>query len=332
MSSQKYSKTRWKIDSDRVTVYPYGVFYVFTIIIAILSSGLLFLYFHYQRSATIGNSLPLVFLILLMVVLFWLFGNTYLEFDSSKGRMRKMLFGFLPTRIIPFEKLEGINLVNIAGGSYNYRLFKKDARYGKGIIVSSGYTKNNDPNAIAFVEEVVPIIHGYLSQYTTPADYVAERITSYKFFTEEAGVYNVKNRKIGALLFSLLCFAGGVYFMRLDTYDGTIPQIIIVAVMILLGFVFIYAAFTKISFDPVAQTVSRTGPVSYWNREYPMSAFTGIQTLRRSVNFVYTSTEVKMYFDMPDKKGYQQMLTVATLRRSSDIDRFVKEVYQIMGI
>jgi hypothetical protein len=95
MSLKSLSKTRWKIDPDRVIIYPYGVFYVFTAIIAVLFTGLLLLYINYQNT-TLSESLPFIFLLLLIVVLFWGYAATHIEFDNGKGRMRKMLMGFIP--------------------------------------------------------------------------------------------------------------------------------------------------------------------------------------------------------------------------------------------
>ncbi|OKS87456.1 hypothetical protein RG47T_2917 [Mucilaginibacter polytrichastri] len=37
-----------------------------------------------------------------------------------------------------------------------------------------------------------------------------------------------------------------------------------------------------------------------------------------------------MYFDVPNKNGKQDLFTVSSLRKSADIDRFIKELYQIM--
>lgn len=197
MSLKSLSKTRWKIETNHVTVYPYGVFYLFTAVIAVLFTGLLLIYMNYQH-AGIGESLPFMLLLLLIVILFWGFAATYIEFDLGKARMRKMLMGFIPVNTIPLSKLQGINSVSNMAGSYNYRLFEKNSRFGKGIVVSSGYTKTDDPNAIAFVEEAVPVIHSYLDQYDTPADNVKEKITSFRFFTQQGDTYTIKNKKIGA--------------------------------------------------------------------------------------------------------------------------------------
>lgn len=330
MSLKSLSQTRWRIEPNRVTIYPYGVFYTFAGIMAVLLSGLLVLYVKYQNT-TVSESLPLLLVILLIVVLFWSFAATYIEFDNQNARMRKMFMGFLPTTTISFAKLQGINLVSNMGGSYNYRLFQKDSRYGKGIIVSSGYTKNDDPNAIAFVEDTVPVIHGYLDLHDTPGDYIAEPISSFRFFNQESSNYTVKNKKVGAIIFGLMFLVVGFYLLTLQT-DGILVKVVIVAATLFLAAIFFNAAYTKIIFNTSAQAIQRSGPINYFNKSYPFTSFAGIQTVRRSMNFIYIGTDINMYFDLPDKNGKQDLLTVSTFRRSANIDRFIKEMHQIMGI
>ncbi|GGI51661.1 hypothetical protein GCM10011425_28730 [Mucilaginibacter galii] len=330
MSLKSISKTRWKIETDRVTVYPYSVFYLFTAIIAVLFTGLLLIYMNYQH-AGIGESLPFVLLLLLIVVLFWGFAATYIEFDLGKARMRKMLMGFIPVNTIPLSKLQGINSVSNMAGSYNYRLFEKNSRFGKGIIVSSGYTKADDPNAIAFVEEAVPIIHGYLDQYDTPADNVKEKITSFRFFTQQGDTYTIKNKKIGAIIFGLFFLAIGIVLLNVET-NGILAKVFIVVFTVFLAVIFFNAAYTKIALNTTTKTISRTGLAKFLNRSHHFVAFAGIQTVRRSLNFIYIGTDVNLYFEVAGKNGKQDIITIISLKKSADIERFVEELYQIMEI
>jgi hypothetical protein len=329
MSLKALTKTRWKIEPDRVTVYPYGTFYILAAVLAILFSGILFLYMKYQNT-TVTESLPLVFFLLILVVLFWSFAATYVEFDNARGQARKMVMGFLPTATISFAKLQGIDAVSNMAGSYNYRLFQRDDRYGKGIVVSTGYTKNDDPNAIAFVSEAVPVIHGFLDQHGSPTGDVTEPITVYKFFDEKHGKYSIKNKKAGAIIFSLFFFGLGVWLFNAPA-NSAIMMAMMTLLMFFLGFVFINAAFTTITFDPANQMIRRTGLLKFLNREYHFGAFAGVQTVRHTVNLIYTRTSVNMYFEVPSKKK-QDVITVASLRRSKNIDRFVRELYAIMEI
>ncbi|GAA4919100.1 hypothetical protein [Mucilaginibacter defluvii] len=331
MSLKSLAKTRWKIEPDRVLIYPIGVFYIFVPIMAVLGTGLLFLYMHYQN-VSITDSLPIVLLILLIVILFWGAANTYIEFDNRRGRMRKLFMGFLPTKTIPFAELHGIDVVSgIATGSYNYSLYRKKSRYGKGIIVSSAYTRSDDPNAIAFVEEAVPVIHGYLDKHDSPADFVAEPITSYKYFEQTGGTYVVKSNKIGALITGIILLGAGLWLFTVPT-DNFLAILICIALFFLFGLVFLNAAFTRLIFDPQAGTVKRTGLFKFFHKEYNFVNFAGIQTIRHTVNLIYVRTSVNLIFVVPEKNNKEVPFTVASLFREKSIDRFIKEFYSIMDI
>jgi len=329
MSLKSLTKTRWKIEPDRVVIYPYGLFYIFAPIMAVFSAGLLFLYTYYQN-VTIAESLPLVLLALLVVVLMWGAANTYIEFDNRQGRMRKMLLGFIPTVTIPFAELQGISAVSlITTGSYNYNVFRKNARHGKGVVVSSSYTRNDDPNAIAFVNEPVPIIHGYLDLYDQPEDFVREPITAFKYFKQQGAAYVIKQNKIGSLIFGFIFIGIAIWLFTIPT-DSLLAIILCIALFLLFGLVFINAAFTQLIFNPQAQTVERTGLFRFLNKHYSFANFAGVQTVRHTMNFIYVRTSVNLFFELPDKNGKQDTLTVASLFKGRSVDRFIEEFYQIM--
>ncbi|WP_295771632.1 hypothetical protein [uncultured Mucilaginibacter sp.] len=330
MSFKSLAKTRWRIEPERVIIYPTGVFYIFVPIMAILGIGLLYMYTSTQN-VSISQSMPIVLLILLIVVLFWGAANTYIEFDNRQARMRKMFMGFIPTKNIPFAQLHGIDVVSgITTGSYNYSLFRKNSRYGKGIVVSSAYTKNDDPNAIAFVEEAVPIIHGYLEKYDSPADFVSEPITSYKYFELKGNVYAVKSNKIGALITGIVLIGIGLWLFTIPA-DSLIAILFCIGLLFLFGVVFINAAFTQFLFDPQNGTVKRTGLFSFLHKEYSFVNYAGIQTIRHTVNLIYVRTSVNLIFVLPEKNNKEVPLTVASLFREKSIDRFIKEFYSIMN-
>lgn len=329
MSLKSLAKTRWKIESDRVSIYPQGVFYIFVPIMAVFGIGILFVYTHYQN-VSVTESLPILLIILLIVVFFWGAANTYIEFDNRQGRMRKLFMGFIPTKSIPFAELHGIEVVSgISTGSYNYSLYRKKSRYGRGIIVSSAYTRNDDPNAVAFVEEAVPIIHGYLDQHDSPADFVVEPITSYKYFEQKGEAYVIKSNKIGALIIGIILLGAGLWLFTVPA-DSLFAILICIALCFLFGLVFINAAFTKLIFDPQAGTVKRTGLFSFLHKEHSFQNFAGIQTIRHTVNFIYVRTSVNLIFSVPEKNNKEVPFTVASLYREKSIDHFIKEFYSIM--
>lgn len=330
MSLKSLSKTRWKVEPDRVVIYPYGLFYIFAAIMAVLSVGLLYVYTRYENKP-ITASTPLLILAVVIVALFVGYASTYIEFDNRSGKMKKLLMGFLPVVNVPFSKLQGINPVSNTAGGYNYRLFRKNARYGKGIVVSSGYSKNDDPNAIAFVDEAVAVVHGYLDQHDSPADFTAPTITSYKYFEQDGSVYAIKTKKAGALIFALF-FLGLAAWMFTVPVESLLATLLIIAFLLLFGLVFINAAFTKIVFDPYNKTVKRTGLFSFFNKQYDFSNFAGIQTIRHSMNFIYVRTSINLYFEVPGKNGKQEMFTIGSHYRSKSVERFIQEFYQVMAL
>ncbi len=328
MPSTSRYKTHWEVQPDRVVIYPYRVFKTVAAVIAVFFAGIYFVYLRYQNYG-INAQLPLAIFLVVIVLLFWGYGATHIEFDNSTGRMRKLLMGFLPVANIPFSELQGINTVSNVSGGYNYRVFRKNARYGKGIVVSSGYHKNDDENAVAFVNEAVTTIHGYLGGHRSPADNVPEYITTYKYFDQREGVYVVKNKKIGAIIIGVIFLAIGGVILTSDTNTVT-SKVVIVGIMVLIAGVFINAAFTNVTFDTSAQLIQRKGPLGMLDRRYAFRDFVGIQTLRRSTNLVYTGTDVNMCFNVPEKANKQEVFAISTLRRSSDIERLVQEIHQIM--
>lgn len=328
MSLKSLSKTRWSLEPQRVVIYPYGVFYIFTLVFALFATGLFLVYVTYQNT-TFAESLPFVLFLLLIVAIFWGHAGTYVEFDHSKGHMRKMFLGFIPATTTPLSKLQGINVVSNMAGSYNYRLFRKDSRYGKGLVVSCGYTKSNDPNALAFVEEAVPLIHQFLDQYDTPADYVKVPLTSYRFFTQEGPVFTVKNAKAGAIVIGLFFIAIGISMLALQT-NGLLAKVVIIAIMLGIGFIFFNAAYTETTFNTDTQLLERRGWIKAFNKRYHFGAFAGLQTVRQSFNFVYTGTSINMYFLVPGKADRQDVFAIASFRKSAQVERFVDELHQIM--
>lgn len=331
MSLKQLSKTRWKLETDRVTLYPFGLFFILSAVLGVIFTGIMLVYVMYSNP-TSSESISLFIFLLLITVLIWGSGNTYIEFDNRRGVMRKKLMGFIPVSTLPFNRLQGITPVTNVGGGYNYRMFKKDDRFGKGVTVSSGYAKNNDPNAIAFVEEAVPVIHAYLDQHDVLSDRTApEPIKAYKYFVEKDGVFFIKTKPVAAVLFGLF-FIGVAYWLFNTPTVSAITTTIMMLFMLAMGLVFINAAFTKFSLDPLQQIIRRKGLAGFLNKQYHFNEYAGIQTVRHTVNFIYARTSINMNFYAANKNGKREMLTVASLRRGKSIDRFLRELDQIIQV
>lgn len=336
MTFRSLTQTRWKIEPDRVTLFPNGFSYVLSVILAIALAGILLIFSRYMNES-IGGSLPLVLLLLFVVVLFWAHGNTYVVFDGQLQRMQKKLMGLIPVTTVPFHDLQGIQVVtSLLYGGYNYRAFTKANRYGKGTTVSSGYSRADDPNALALIHSVLPAIyklmntHEDLSAAATPP----EPITQYRYFTGHPGNYTLKKNKPAGILIGLALLGLGIYMMIDSPFFADLDSFrrgIILLFLLVCGPAIILAVFTRIVFDPQRQTVSRISPVGLGNRQYQFSEFTGFQTIRRSINFIYSGTDVHMYF-APAGQSKEVALVLRSFRNPHKIDRFVAEVQQIMQV
>jgi hypothetical protein len=331
MSIKSLVQTRWKLEPDRVTIYPYGLCYILSAVLAVLFSGLLFVYLKYQNSS-LNDAFPLVFILLLIVVLFWCFAGTSIEFDNISGTMRKKLMGFLPITSIPFSKLQGISPVSNLYGSYKYRLFRKDAKYGKGILVSSAYTKNEDPNAISFVEEAATTIHQYLDAYVLPTDYISAPITTYKYFAEQGDKFLLKKNKIGSTILGLILLGVGIHELMPGAWLGNelaIGRIFMLAFLIVGGGAIFLAGYTQVTFDVIHRTLERKSPIGLGNRIYSFDDFNGIQTIRRSMNFIYSGTDVQLFF-LQRGTDKEEAIVLQSFNKSSNVERFIQEVNSIM--
>ncbi len=93
------SKTRWKIESDRITIQPFGLQFILAGVLGVIFLGL-FIVTKALGQTNFGSATIVIFLILVLG-LFMLNGFTYIVFDRSAGTMTKLLFGFIPVTRTP---------------------------------------------------------------------------------------------------------------------------------------------------------------------------------------------------------------------------------------
>ena len=321
MSMNSLRKTRWKTEPRSISVFPYGVFYILSFFFA-LAFGVFFFLNNAPQAAMISLGVIVAFIAL--------FGSTKVVFDNEKQSMQKKLFGFIPTVSLPFEKMEAINIVRNNVGGYNFRAFRKNDKFGKGTIVSAGYSKDTDKNALAFVDEVIGTVHAWLdnAQVAEPTHHAP--ISSYNFFEVNQTEHVVKKSKIymltGAIAF--LAFAG--YAITHDAVMADSKPFFRYAVIFgsfVLGVLLVAGSFTKIIFDTAGKVV-RVNAV-FRNKEYAFEDFDGFQIVRRSTNMIYTGTDVQIYFRENNNRK-AGMLVLKTFMGTKKIDRFLDETKNIM--
>ncbi|MFW0718574.1 hypothetical protein [Pedobacter sp. N23S346] len=331
MSLKSLSKTRWSIAPDRVTIYPYGLSYILAAVVAIIfAAG----YFFYTRSMqnSMESSMPLLLVLIVIVILFVGWAGTSIEFDINSGIMRKKLMGFLPISSIPFSRIHGISPVSNMMGSYTYRVFKKDNRYGKGILVSCSYGKNDDPNAIAFVDEVITTVHRHLEAHDSPEDFMPQTIENYTFFNVQGGTYTLKKNRIGSIVFGTLLLAIGIHELTPYAWLGhdiNIGRIFFLLFTLIGGPAIILAGFTDITIDKTSRLLTRTNPIGLGNKTYSFDNFNGIQTVRKSTNFIYSGTEVQVYFLKPGTQK-EEAIALQSFFSTRKVERFVAELNSII--
>lgn len=324
MSIKTLIKTRWKIEHDKLTIYPFGMLFIFGVVLGIVFLALIF--------AINATGIPYVFPFLVTLsLLMFAGGYTCIVFDRSTNTMKKLLFGIIPVINKSFDQLYGVNIMRQATGGFNYRIYPKDNKFGKGMVISSYYNKDNDPRAITFNEEVVSRIHSYLDQ-ADPLPPQQEIITEYQYFDESQGIYTLKQPKIGGAILGLIFLAFAVHEMLPTAWLGEKGLLVRYGVAIftfLLAVVFLNSIFMTITFDTRLKIVQKASPLKMGNLKMPFEYFQNFQMIRKTTNGAYTGTEVHMIFQEPDAKHAKTML-VRHVRNTKKIDRFIDEIKNIM--
>lgn len=325
------TKTRWKIEPDKIIIRPYGLLFVLGGVLTLIYAAIFLGFRGIGQESPLGSGTFGLFLIGILF-LFFLGGFTRVVFDRTTGNMQKLLFGFIPVKTIPFEQLHGVNIVTQRTGGYNYRIFTRANKFGKGTIISSGYSKDTDRNAVAFTKEVIPAIHQLLDAQAPLPEQKEEKITSFKHFTEADGVYTLKVNKAGLLVLGFGLLAVGIHECTPAAWItdvNTIGKLIICGFFLACGIAFITRAFTKTSFNTRTRIIEKKSPVGLGSQRHPFEHFINFQTVRRSYNGIYQGTDVHMYFQKSaDAKA--KAMTVSTFRNTQKIERFMQEIHSIM--
>ncbi|MET4083762.1 succinate dehydrogenase hydrophobic anchor subunit [Pedobacter sp. UYP30] len=332
MVTKNILKTRWKVEKNRITLYPTGICFLLGIVLAILFAIIVGI--SVAAKVNFPASPPFMVLLALVVVIFFCFGFNAVEFDNESGIMRKKLMGFITILTVKFEQLYGVKALNNVSGGYSYRMYLKESRYGRGTAVSSGYQKTEDPNAAFFVNEIVPIIHKFLDQHGMLEIQEKSNITNYKYFKEQGKLYKVKNNKIFLLVVGVVLILLGINELLptafLTSFDHD-EKPIIMGIGVFLGLIILLTEIMKVSVDTAIGKVERQNLIGLGKKSYLLKDFMGIKTLRKTMNLAYTGTDIYMHFT-PIRGGQPDALLLITLKKSQEIERFMDELSQILEI
>jgi len=331
MSIKELMKTRWSIERDRITIYPYGWYFVISVIIAVLFIGFTIAVYMLEPYS-MGTAMPILLpLFLVMIVLFFAGGYTNIVFDNNNFTMTKRWMGVVPVVTKSFDQLHGVNVMKQTTGGFNFRIYPRDNKFGKGVAISSYYSKDTHPNCIAFTTEVIPLIHKYLDM-NSPLPVQQEIITEYQYFTESNGVYTYKQRKIGMVIFLIACLALGIHECTpyaYSLYKSDALRIAMIVCPFLFGAIFLNGMFMKITFDTKSKMVEKSSPARIGNLKMPFAYFQNFHMIRKTTNGAYSGTEVHMIFYEPGAKNTKSMM-IRQVQNTKKIDRLVEEIKSIM--
>ncbi|UOE46685.1 hypothetical protein MTO98_19970 [Mucilaginibacter sp. SMC90] len=337
MALKKFAQTRWDIESRRVTLYPYRIFNVLSIGFAVVFAAFI-VFFNVtlfpDPSQALSTSIPMFLGLAVIVGMLWGIGRTSVVFDNDSQVMRKKLFGLLSIRSERFDDIDNIGVVRNTMGGYNYRAFPKRNKYGKGVVVSANYAKNDDANAIALTQEAFPVIMQFLSTgYTEPA-YADTVITDYQFYDTHPPYFAIKRKWVGGLLIGLclIALALNEIINKTITHDSDmIHKVLVIGGCLLGGTAFVFSTFSKIVFDTANKTVNRYNPLGIGNQTFAFADFINFQITRRSYNFIYSGTDINMYFQVPGSNK-QKALVIKSFSSTKKIDQFLRETRHVMAL
>lgn len=324
-------KTRWSVESDRITIYPYGWYFVVSVILAILMIGFT-IAVYIMEPYSFGHTMTILApIFVVFLALFFANGYTYIVFDNNNFTMTKRWMGYVPVVTKSFDQLHGVNVMRQSTGGFNFRMYPKDNKFGKGIAISSYYTKDSHPNCVAFTSEVIPLIHKYLDQ-SSPLTEQKEIITTYQYFTESNGMYTYKQRKVTLVIFLLACLALGIHELTPHAFSqnkGDAFRIAMIAGPFLFALIFLNAMFMTIIFDTRNRIIEKKSPARIGNLKMPFEYFQNFHMIRKTTNGAYSGTEVHMIFHEPGAKNTKSMM-IRQVQNTKKIDRLVEEIKSIM--
>ncbi len=336
MAIKQFAQTRWKIEPQRVTIYPYSIFNLLSIVLGIIFIVFIVLFgviIYPNMAGALPAMIPMVLLLMLITFMFWSMPRTFVVFDNQSQVMSKKLFGLMTITSVNFSDLEAISIVRNKLGGYNYRAFTKKDKYGKGVIVSAAYGKDDDPNAIALNQEAFSVIRQFLALSQQTIHSVKTSITNFQFYDVNLPYYTIKQKsKIVSFLIGicLVVFAVNELFNKTVT-SGTIDKVLFIGGGFVGGAAILIGTFTKIVFDTTNRVLSKINPFGFGTQTYAITNFVNFQITRRTTNLIYSGTDINMYFKIPGS-AKQTAIKIRSFRSTKKIDQFLHETRHIMGL
>ncbi len=324
------AKTKWTIGPGTLTIYPKRNLRIIGAIFFVLIGAFIF----YLSRSVQGYSASLTFgyygFLLLIPLMLIFAAETKVIFDGSSRVLYKKI-AFLPTGSIPFDDIASVEPYEVLGSGFNYQLFRKSNRHGRGILISAGYSKATDTNLIAFQQEVLPKIDELVFANAPIAP--KQTIYDFKFFREEGGVYLLRDNKIGSFIFGFIFIGATVAILFTPDFlsgEGSFQKILITFFPALIGLGLLYAATSNIRMDTNQRKIIRSTLAGRFNKEYPFDDLIRFQVIRKTTNFIYSGTEVRAEIFLP-AKNKTTILSLKNFIGTKKIERFLDEANTILG-
>ncbi|KQM79159.1 hypothetical protein ASE74_00895 [Pedobacter sp. Leaf216] len=324
------AKTKWIIEPSTLTIYPKRNLRIIGIIFFVLIAAFIFYLSRSIQGYSYGLTFGYYIFMLLIPLLLVFVAETKIIFDGNSRRLYKKI-GFLPTGSIAFDDIASVQAYEILGSGFNYRLFKKSNRHGKGLIVSSGYSKATNANLIQFQQEVLPKIDELV--FANAPFIPKQAIYDFKFFKEEGGVYLLRDNKIGSLIIGLFLIGITVAILLTPnalSSEGSIKRLLITYFPAVIGLALLFAATSNIRFDKTQRKIIRSTFAGRVVKEYPFDDLIRFQIIRKTTNLIYSGTEVRAEIEIP-AKNKAITLILKNFIGTKKIDRFIDEANTILG-
>ncbi|MBB5621125.1 hypothetical protein HDE69_002178 [Pedobacter cryoconitis] len=324
------AKTYWINEADTLTIYPARMARRISIIYLIAFTVLNITLFLTDTLTNVSTLLIFEGLIVLLALVLYGSGERKAIFDGDSRQLYTRVFG-ITTNSIPFDQIATITPYDTMG-AISYKVFSKENRHGKGILISCGYSKLTNKNLIAYEEEVLPRINELV--FSNRPLHVKSPVFDFQFFKEENGIYKVLFNKTGGLILGILLIALTFVILAYPDFMNdreTYKRLMVTYLPLVLGAVFVNAFFTSVSFDQGNRQIIYSTLGGAIRKTYSFDDFIQFLIVRKSMNFIYTGTEVKAILDIPGQ-GKTRQLILINFRNTKKIERFIDEANTILGL
>lgn len=324
------AKTYWINDSDTLTIYPARIVRTLSIVYLLVFSVMnIVLYANHILNSISGVLIFEMLIVVICLIIFGL-GARQVIFDRDSRMMYIKVFN-LTMRSIPFDQIAAITPYDVMGGT-SYRVFTKENRHGKGIMISAGYAKRNHQNLMAYEQEVLPKINELVFSNRPIKPKTA--IYDFKYFKENGNVYTLSYGKIMNLIAGLLLAALTAYILFHPGFlenEAGYKKLLVTYFPLLLGLILINSFFSVVIFDKGNRQITDSTLGGLIKRVYSFDDFYRFVIVRKSVNFIYSGTEVKAQLRIPNTGNKFRQLLLIHFRSTKKIQHFIDEADTILG-